>query len=66
MSALTAKLNAVRNQNEVEARIAAKLATGKFVDTGVKYSAEQAVADHSNTALRMTASIDNGQLVWRK
>jgi hypothetical protein len=66
MSALTQRLNASK-QNEVEQRIAAKLATGKFTNTGAKYSAEQAVADHNNTALRMTAQIDaRGNLNWSK
>jgi hypothetical protein len=67
MSALTARLQAVKESTELEARIAAKLATGKFTDTGAKYSAQQAVSDHNNSALRMTASINqSGSLVWSK
>lgn len=51
----------------VEKTIALKLATGKFADTGAKYSAEQAQADSTNAALRMTAKIDStGKLVWSK
>jgi hypothetical protein len=49
-----------------EKRTAALLATGKFVDSGAKYSPEQAVADSSNPALRMTATIDGSKLSWSK
>lgn len=49
-----------------ERKINAKLATGKFTDSGLKYSAEQAMADSSNPALRMTATIDGSKLSWSK
>lgn len=66
MSALTNRLNEVKNKRDVAERIAAKLATGKFKDTGELYTADKAVADHSNTSLRMSASIDgNGKLEWK-
>jgi len=53
--------------NQANKRIAEKLSTGKFKDTGVKYSAEQAVADHINPALRLTAQTStNGQLTWKQ
>jgi hypothetical protein len=50
-----------------EKRTAALLATGKFTDSGAKYSPEQATADSSNPTLRMTANTnDNGALSWSK
>lgn len=68
MSTLTARLNSMSSKNDdVEARIAAKLATGKFQDTGKKYDADEARADANNSALRMTAVVDaNGKLAWSK
>jgi hypothetical protein len=61
------KLAELKAQKQIEQTIAAKLATGKFTNTGAKYSAEQAVADASNSNLRMTASVNaNGQLTWNK
>lgn len=66
MSTLSSRLQAAKQQSEVEARIAAKLASGKFIDTGAKYTPEQATADHSNPTLRMTASVDaSGKLEWK-
>jgi hypothetical protein len=49
-----------------EKRIAAKMATGKFVDSGLKYDAAQAIADSSNPALRMTAHVDSNKLSWSR
>jgi hypothetical protein len=46
--------------------IDAKLASGKFTDSGAKYSPEQAVSDSNNPALRMTATIDGSKLSWSK
>lgn len=67
MSTLKNRLQAQEYKNTLEQVIAAKLATGKFTDTGAKYSPEQAVADHKNTDLRLTANIDsNNRLVWSK
>lgn len=51
----------------IEHSIALKLASGKYQDTGAKYNAEQAQADASNDALRMTARLDgNNKLHWSK
>ena len=52
---------------DAEARIATKLATGKFTDTGAKYTPVQTQCDACNAALRLTAMIDaDGKLIWKK
>lgn len=61
------KLAELKKQNEINKMIEAKLASGKFVDTGKKYNASEAVADASNASLRMTAVVsDNGELTWKR
>lgn len=58
------KLAELKKANEL---IAAKMATGKFQDTGKKYVASEAVADSNNSSLRLTAVVDNnGNLSWKK
>ncbi len=54
-------------EKQIENAIALKLASGKFQNTGKLYSQSEAIADSSNSALRMTATIDsNNNLVWSK
>lgn len=61
------KLQAIKAQKEAEERYQALLATGKFVNTGVKYSPVQAMRDSNNSALRLTAQTDdNGNVRWIK
>ena len=67
MSALTSRINEVKNKRDIAERIAAKLASGKFSDTGATYTPAQATADATNPDLRLTARIDgSGNLNWSK
>jgi hypothetical protein len=60
---LKAKLQA----HDTERRIAELLATGRFQDTGAKYTPAQAQQDAHNAALRMTFKVDKfGKLYWVK
>lgn len=60
------RLAQAKRQIEAQQRFEALMKTGKFTDTGAKYSADQATADHDNPALRLTAKIDGSTLVWGK